>query len=256
MKTVIATTVFATPEKISNAYFTSLTVQTYEQFDVLVVNDGFDISSAKLEYPELNILEIRPGVSPISNRVILINEIKRLGYDYVIFADFDDYFSEDRVEVTLSYLKHFDLVVNDLNLVTESQINYNYLSERFNNRYQFNIKDIYTKNFVGLSNTGVNTKYLPKMLFTPDVIAFDWYLFSKVLLQSPSAIFTNDTSTYYRQYAENIAGFYASKTDKSEVKLKHYQEMQKLDPHYTGLIIKEQSMLQDSQCIKHPLWWE
>lgn len=71
------------------------------------------------------------------------------------------------------------------------------------------------KNIFGFSNTACNTRYLRNIEIPSEIIAVDWYLFTKVLELGAKACFTAEASTYYRQWEENIIG--ANKKTKEQI---------------------------------------
>ncbi len=209
-KVAFLTTIF--PMKIEFLYdfFDSLEQQTHKKFDVIVVNDGFEnFNEITEEYKMLDIIELKYSDTPAKNREFGINWCIDNQYDIIVFGDSDDFFEENRVAKTLDLLNDFDIVVNDLTLVDENGkfLKEKYISHRINNntvvKYDF-IKD---KNIFGLSNTAVKTKlFKGKFEVKEDIVAVDWFLYKKLLVEGANAIFTNEITTYYRQYDANTIG--------------------------------------------------
>jgi hypothetical protein len=131
---------------------------------------------------------------------------------------------------------------------------------------------------MGLSNTAVRTE---KLINSPalkegESIAFDWYLWSSLLLDEKSACFTSDTSTKYRIYEQNIAGLPQPLDMKNtlkgvEVKFQHYALMSGLSDVYKKLAdefneVKSKLKNDDwfiqyievlkKYAIEAPMWWE
>ena len=111
--------------------------------------------------------------------------MKKNKYDYVIFADADDVIDQDRVKLTIEYLQKNTIIVNDFNLIDENnnKLIKNYLSNRIKNHEKIYSGAIKHHNFMGLTNTAVrlnciDLNIIPK---NPNILAYDWFLWSKVL---------------------------------------------------------------------------
>lgn len=272
-RVAVSTTLFPMPKAFVDDFFSSLNSQTEKQFDVVVLNDGFDSLQHYIEqYPELNIIELSYCGSIAKNREYSINFIIEQKYEIVIFADSDDYFDRNRVALTLELLQCNDILVNDVNLFNKQGIyDRNYISNRFSEGVKLSITDILDKNIFGLSNTAVKVSCLSRVCFDPDLIAVDWYFFSSLMLESQTkAIFSSQTQTYYRQHTDNTVGM-AMLTKSSfshglKVKLQHYSLMIDLDERYKPLLnrimhlkdieVNEDLINQLNNSIGHPLWWE
>lgn len=209
IKTAFLTTIFEMNKKYLNDFFKSLKNQTYKNFDIIVVNDGYkDFEKiVKLFDLRLNIIELKNGNSPAKNREYGINYCIDKKYDFLIFGDSDDYFKSNRIEKSLYFLKESDIVVNDLSLFDKNGIyEKKYLSNRLSNLEKVNFEFIKDKNIFGLSNTAIRLKNIKKVTFNSKTVTVDWYFFKKLLKQGLKAIFINETETFYRQYEYNKIG--------------------------------------------------
>jgi len=268
------TTVFPMDKTYLYDFFNSLQEQTYKNFDVIVVNDGYvNLEEFIREFKDLNIIELQYSNTPAKNREFGINYIRKNKYDILIFGDSDDYFDTNRIQLSIDLLNDFDVVVNDLTLFDEQNGIYNkkYISNRVKDGSKIEFNFIKDKNIFGLSNTAVNVSILDNIHFDKDLIAVDWYLYSTLLLRNKKAIFTNKTITYYRQYANNTIGIGANTTETIlkgiSVKSKHYSSLKKEYKSFTVLhknILKLKKRVEDqysieelnTQNIENPLWWE
>lgn len=271
--------VFSGIEKFIDEYLASLERQTYKDFDLILINDGFaGLDEFKAKY-SLNIREIRYEETPAKIREFAINYIKHKGYEYIIFTDSDDFFSENRVEKSIELLGYYNIVVNDLTAVSDKGevLDSLYLSNRLNNRSEINFDFISDKNIFGFSNTALRLECLREEVgFDKDLIAVDWYLFSKLLKNGCNAVFTNEAFTFYRLYEGNVVGL-SSDIDKAKVekgingKLLHYKSFSKIDnkfrPLYKGFEQLKKDMADKEYSkeyiekikglnIHKPLWWE
>ena len=262
-KTKIAflTTVFPKNKSFLPSFFDSLNNQSFKNFDVIVVNDGLkNFQNYKKNFKQLNIIDINKSSTPVKNREIGINYCIKNKYDILIFGDSDDYFKKNRVEKNLELLKNNDIVVNDLSLFNEKKIIQKmYLSKRINNYKEINLEFIVNKNIFGLSNTAIKLKNLKKFNLPNNLIALDWYIFSKLLVEGKKAIFTNKTITFYRQHKNNIIGMKKmnNKLLKKSliVKKKHYRALSKIS-NYFKIKLNKLKNQENNKKIDYPVWWE
>ena len=207
-KVVFLTTIFPTEEKFLEDFFESLVNQTYTNFDIVVVNDGYEnFNKIKSQFSTLTIIELPYRNTPVKNREHGINFCKANDYNILIFGDCDDFFSNNRIEKSVDLLSNYDIVVNDLSLFNDSGIyEICYFSNRIANNSEIEYSFIKDKNIFGLSNTAINLKIINKVNFPLGEEIVDWYFYKKLLSEGNSSIFTNETETYYRQYENNYAG--------------------------------------------------
>ena len=209
MKIAFLTTVFPMEENFLYDFLDSLKNQTYQNFDLIVVNDGYkDFDSTKAVYNQmLNITELQYSDTPAKNREYGINYCIDNGYDILIFGDSDDYFESNRVEKSLEFLKKSDIVVNDLNLFNGNGVyEEKYLSHRLKNLDVVDFEFLKDKNIFGMTNTAIKLENISKVTFDDKIVAVDWYFFKTLLGQGLKAIFTNETVSFYRQYENNTVG--------------------------------------------------
>lgn len=233
---VVLTTLFELEWNIAYEFFNSLNKQDVKNFDILVVNDGFtQLDKIREIFSKLNIIEIC-GVSSIAkNREILIRHARKK-YLKGIFCDFDDYFSMNRISLSIEELNKCDIVFNDLTIFRDDQIiQANRFSNDFPDSHVISISDLLQKNYLGLSNTAMNLVILDdlELSFDSTLIAVDWYLFSVLMLKGHVAKFTNKAITYYRQHTNNIANIgdlnCSQIINEMRVKRNHYIQMSKKD---------------------------
>lgn len=209
-KTAVLTTIFPVNEEYVHDYFKSLEHQLVQSFDVILVNDGFDnLNLFKSLYSKLNIIELESAGNIAKNRELMCQFALQNKYDVAVFADIDDHFSDNRIACSLELLKDYDVVVNDLVAFDEvGEICNKILSSRINDGDEISLNFIRDKNVFGLSNTSIRLSSVEAdtLRFPFELIAVDWFLFSRLLLQSKRAVFTSKALTYYRQHQGNIVG--------------------------------------------------
>lgn len=210
MRTAVFTVVFPGVEQYLPDFFHSLQVQSDQDFELFIVNDGY----AALAGHDMQVgkrVRILDGTgTPALLRKTGIAWIGESGFDNVIFADADDWFDVNRVSVVRRVLIHERLVVNDLVIFGSGIVPYSLLQPRFPDKQEIRAKDLSRSNFMGLSNTAARLEAILDIAGrTPDwLIAFDWGLFAQCLLSDMQAIFTSETATHYRQHNANIAGLF------------------------------------------------
>ena len=206
MRVAFLTIIFPMKNSFLFDFFDSLSNQTYKNFDIIVINDGYEnFEKIKLNY-QLNIIEVKYSSTIAKNREFGINWCKKNGYDIIVFGDSDDYFANNRVEVSLKLLQKYNVVVNDVTLFNENRIIIEkYFSKRLSNYFKFSFNFIKDKNVCGFTNSAVNLAIMDEIKFDKHLKIVDWY-FYKNLLKKTKAIFTNDTVTYYRQHNSNLLG--------------------------------------------------
>lgn len=273
---------FAQNPVFSDQYFASLAAQSFNDFDIVLLNDGFfDLAKYKQLYPSLRIRELMPvqGDSISKNRQLLINAALQINYDVLVFADFDDVFAENRIEVSLKKLVSADLFVNELMTFNDSLDDSRpVIGSRLDNNACVDFSYVLDKNLFGLSNTALNTASLKGFVcdFPSDILAVDWLFYSILLCRGLRAVYSNETLTYYRQHGQNIAGAPNGKGDLDwlaktlEIQYRHFgalvshcgvegveQRRRKIDE----LKSKDpESILEFVMNHQHlttnPLWWE
>ena len=208
-KVSFLTTVFPKNENFLTEFFNSLKNQTYKNFDVIVINDGYDnFENIKKKYKKvLNIIEVKYSNLPKKNKEYGINYCIENKYNILIFGDSDDYFGNNRIEKSIDLLERYDIVVNDLALFDQKGIIVEkYFSNRLKNLDLVSYDFIKDKNVFGLSNTAIKLENISKVNFDNCKEIVDWYFFKKLLKQGLKAVFTNEIISYYRQHQNNVIG--------------------------------------------------
>ncbi|WP_372763550.1 hypothetical protein [Litorivivens sp.] len=272
-KVAVATTFFPAAHPYLDDFLRSIASQSYSAFDLVILNDGYGpLDELAAAHPGVSIREVCHSETIAKNREVLLNFVKDQGYESVILADSDDHFDKNRVELSLQLLKRFDVVVNDIALFDDSGIYAeNYFSQRIKNGSVLDLSFIREKNIFGMSNSAFSLHLMDVLTIPDDLVAVDWYIFSRLLRDSDTkAVFTSDTQTYYRQYRENTVGM-KKLTRKSflqglDVKDRHYSALLNSDESYRAIRDSNRALMckeVDQEYIEklnsqipHPLWWE
>jgi hypothetical protein len=231
--TIVFAVIFPNNLSYFTSFIKSLENQTNKQFKLVLINDGVKninkyLKETSLIYDVINV----HGLTPFEIRIQGLITISKLKPAYIIFADTDDTFSENRIETQLKYLKIYPIVCNDIDTTDENGnvLKRNIWGERLGNEYKFDIQFLKNKNIVGLGNTGIQFFILVKILEKIKNLkeGNDWILFSSVG-NHLKGLFISTCTTNYRQHDFNIIGKKAIDKLKLlqiiETKINHYQTL-------------------------------
>jgi len=205
--TLLMVVVYPGIEQYMRDYFTSINKQTYQGFDILILNDNLDIKY--LDIPTSNILlEMPQGLTSGEIRYEGIKYAVDHSYNYLIFSDGDDYFSIDRIRLSVLFLGKNNFVYNDIIPV---DANGKTILESKNNKYKFpdkisNFEEILDYNLFGMSNTGISVGELNNIYIPREIIAVDWWIYTILLLNGAVGKFIEGPTTFYRQSNNNLVG--------------------------------------------------
>lgn len=211
-----------------NDFFFSLQNQNYKDFDLVIINDGVkEIDQILLKFGNLNIkvFDFKGSISEI--REFGISQVIKLGYEYVIFGDSDDFFSPNRVYETIKSLIHFPICFNELSIINEKNeiVKRNLWSDRLRSQKIISNDFIFDKNVIGLGNSGIKVKLLQGLSIPSEILAVDWFIFNTIFGRN-KALFLSEVKTFYRQHSSNIIGNRELSMDSLkrivEVKVQHY----------------------------------
>lgn len=234
----VFTVVYPSMEKWIPQFTESLVNQDFQDFDLVIVNDGLDPRKLEVFNDLFNCKLLSSNKSIAKNRSTGICKMIEIGYRYVVFADADDLMATNRISSSRELLDNYDIVVNDLALINSNgeHIMDHYLSGRLGNFKDIQLSEILDYNFMGLSNSSARVEILKNINIPEDIEAVDWFLFTTLLNRGYHAVFTSSTSTLYRQHHFNTVGFH--KPDENNIvflakqKYLHYLYLQKLSEHH------------------------
>lgn len=271
MKVAVASVVFIEAFAYFNDFMESLQKQTLQMFDVLLINDNIpiDLLKGKLEreswirQERVHIVDKKlHHLLPYELRIELLSKALEYGIDLLILLDCDDKAKSNRVaEIVHQYDEKYAFFYNDILGFDDRKVmpRMPLVTDK--------IDYILESNYLGLSNSAINMRHMTKdfiaSLMEGNTQVFDWYLFSRMLLDNMSGIRVSNTCTYYRIYHANIAGV-ARPTEKlieqeKTVKLAHYQLMRKYDKRYEKLMGKYENLnctqIDHKSDSKLYFWW-
>jgi len=260
-------------------FLNSLSRQTDKDFILFLINDGYHDIGQFLERIDFPVKMREQTGQPAALRKAGIQWIIAEGLEVVIFADADDYFADNRVEISKKMLGEYDVICNEILLVGKKYPQpIPMLEKYFNEGMEIRSKHIVNGNCMGLSNSSIRVdKISPLMTEIPnDAIAFDWTFFALCIQAGARVAFTKNTETYYRQHDDNIA---SPRTFSEEqilrgvkVKRDHYNLLSKFFDEYVELAngfeslysrLQSNDLLKDKYCnavrmntANALMWWE
>ena len=279
MDTAVFSVVYPGVRPYFSEFLSTLSKQTDRNFTLFLINDGLPNVEDFLKRADLYVKVKDAQESPAALRKIGIKWVIEAGAKNIIFADSDDYFSENRVEISKNMLTKYDLVFNELVLTGKGITDpIPILETRFSDGEIISCKRIRTTNCMGLSNTALRLKSISPYLdqIPENIIAFDWALFALCLHAGAKGVFTKQTATYYRQHGNNLASPHSFTEEQIlrgvQVKRDHYKMLSRFYKDYVSLAdmfeklltqLQSDEILRRKYCQavrKHapaiPLWWE
>ena len=273
-KIALFTVFYPGAETYVDEFFNSVLNQTYKNFDLIIVNDGYKDDNLASHCPNLNIIELRGDATISGNRAIGINYAIDNAYDYLFLCDVDDYMYPTRVEHVLESFGNNDIIVNDLDIVDADRklIVKDYFQKTINANTILDKDFIKDKNIFGFSNSALKISAFSKVSFPVDLKVVDWYFFTQLLNEGLKAQFLDESLTEYRQHSGNMIGISSFTIDVFkkliELKKKQYSYIKEVYPVYQKLYdqMLNLSKLPDNELQKiidkntditpYPVWWE
>lgn len=279
METAIFSVFYPGAEPYIPDFLQSLSKQTDDDFILFLINNGCNDIGRFFRRIDFPVKVLEQNGQPAELRKAGIQWITNEGLEVIIFADADDYFAENRVEISKKMLVDYDLICNEILLVGEIIPQpIPMLGEFLKDRMEINPKHIMSGNFLGLSNSSIRVDKISSLTknIPDDVVAFDWAFFALCLHAGAKAIFTSNTQTYYRQHGDNIASPCSFsedqilrgirvKRDHYRLLLKFYNEynrlanaFERLHSHIQSDILFKEKYCESvrSRCSAVPIWWE
>lgn len=261
MKTCFATVIYKQAKDFFEPYIESIGRQTDRDFDLLLLNDNYSKE-------ELSELPIPPGTILVDEngkgltigllRVELLLEAKRRGYNLMIIGDADDTFANTRVEeYRKSYKmdKSYAFYYNEL------------ITDKGKEVFDFipgvvrDVRPISQGNFLGMSTTAINLDLLSiefiESLKRGDCNIFDWYLYSRIIMDVGAGKYVEGAETIYRIHDNNEVGMTVDVQRELNVKLAHYGRLAEY-PYFTKLkrLLETIDIDElDTTTTNHGYWW-
>lgn len=273
-KVALFTVFYPGAETYIGEFFDSVLDQTYKDFDLIIVNDGYKDKKLSSLCPNLSVVELRGDATISGNRAIGINYAIDKNYNYLFLCDVDDYMHPARVEHVLRSFGNNDIIVNDLDIVGTDRklIVKDYFQKSISANTILDKVFVKDKNIFGFSNSALKVSALSKVSFPTDLKVVDWYFFTQLLNEGLKAQFLDESLTEYRQHSKNLIGISSFTIDVFkkliELKKKQYSYMKEVYPVYQKLYDQmiDLSKFPNNELRKiidkntditpYPVWWE
>ena len=269
MKIIVGIVVYEGAVQFLEECLKSLENQTSSNFMVMLVNDNIAISDLGEILEKLNknfcnkliiVNKYGENLSPYLLRIELIKEACQRHADLLVFLDCDDKASDNRIEcICQQYEPGYAFFYNEL-LDFQKRSVMPLLPD-----YTRNYRDIGEYNYLGMSNGTINLRMLSwdfiESLKDGKTAIFDWYLYSRILLERGSGKKIQRCYTYYRIYDGNIAGKVQVNKEEIErelaIKIQHYKLLSDKDEYFSDLLLKySQIKVEDINLgIRKGYWW-
>lgn len=260
MKVAFGTVIY----KQAREYFDDLMYcvfhQTDSDFDALIVNDNY----SKDELKNLNMdadvfVDLEPRhVSIAQTRIEMIRAAKKAGYDLLVVSDADDTFALNRIEeykkayqLDKSYAFYYnELVTEDGKVVLEN------LPDRVDSA-----RAISQSNFIGMSIAAINLNMIDDAfidtLSEGDCPVFDWYFYTRLLMDIGPGKLVKNAATIYRIHDNNQVGTTHDVQQELSVKLTHYSNLAKRYPYFKHLYddLKALDINKIDTSVSHNGYW-
>lgn len=234
--TVVFSVIFPGNLTYFPSFIKSLEKQTNQNFKLILINDGvIDLDNYLQKLPFECETHFVKNLTPFEIRIYGLKQVLKSDPDFIIFADTDDLFTKNRIEVLLNKLELYPFVCNDIDLMDDKNfiISTSYWKCRFKEDFVFDINFLKNKNIIGLGNAGMQVWPLKQMLKKLEKISNgnDWLFFSSAE-NNLKGLFVSTCSTHYRQHDNSLIG--KKKLDEEglikiiEVKINHYKFLLKI----------------------------
>lgn len=269
MKVIFGSVVYQAALEYLDDFLSSLNEQTYQQFELLLINDDLEkevLDTHIRKYRNLSgktiVVKAEEGKAHYLLRILLLKEAKGRNATMLILGDCDDFFSKDRIASVVSEFEPEVWFLYNEILDFDHEPVMPPMPE-----YTRSIYDIGEHNYLGLSNTALNLEKLDmdflESLEEGKTSIFDWYFFSRIVLAGGIGKYLCHGKSFYRIHGMNLAGIMQN-TDSAqrkeiEIKLEHYRLLKNYSPYIEELLAEYsvnniETRLHDKRPQKY-FWW-
>lgn len=272
----------------STTLFDSIKYQEYKNFSLLLFLDGVEFQEIN---PILNQFKFSQNVillrcdtgelTPSQIRQKIINFAYEHFFDILIFCDFDEKITLDRIKHTIHLIsKGNDFTYCDA-YITDTDFNIEKNTTLFHLKnipmHLKRIDPILERNFIGMGGLAIklNKMDLYNLYVPNDILIFDWFIATHMLLNQWKGEKIKKCLVYYRQHNNNHIGA-NTKLDHAklqlgiQVKKRHYLYFSSFSPVfsrlYDDILLLEQYILKNEEKYikiinenfntKKMCWWE
>lgn len=208
MKLAVLSVIFKQNLKYFNDFINSLNNQTDNNFTFILLIDNFDFKLNDYTFPNnTKILNIDYPTTIANNRKLLIDEAANLKMDVIAFADTDDIFHKDKIEILKSKLNNNGFIFHDMFVFKkDNEISKDTFYQNLNTTTDFIKDNILRFNLIGLGNSAIDLLLIKDIDIPNKIKSVDWLIFSNLIINGCNFKFINDSLSYYRQHINNIIG--------------------------------------------------
>jgi glycosyltransferase involved in cell wall biosynthesis len=192
-------------EKFIRQQIDSIICQLGKDDEIIISDDSSTDKTVQIiknyNDPRIILIENCKFHSPVFN---LENAMKQAKGDYIFLSDQDDLWGKNKIEITLEYLKHYNVVVSDCNLIDEDG------NETLSSFFKLNgSKSGLVRNFIKNSYLGCCMAFDRKILksvlpFPPNIAMHDiWIGLISELIGKP--VFITEKLVSYRRHSLNFS---------------------------------------------------
>lgn len=266
MKIVVGSVVYVEALDYLEDFFDSIEKQNYNDFEILLINDNFSLNQLEklvkrtLFKHKVTIIDTQAKLTPVELRLELLKEAKAR-FDFLILSDCDDIMTENRVQCFAESLEDtYGFYYNEIRTLEYGKVM---------PKLPVNVddwKDISEYNFLGMSNTAIDVSLLSiefiDSLSQCKTNIFDWYLYTRIVLEGLKGKKVDSCFTLYRIHNNNLAGIISNTKQalmrEIEIKLKHYDSLKEYN-NYLQLYEKYKTKAKHLQIAdpedKLYFWW-
>lgn len=230
MKIACLTVFYNGMETFIDEYIECINNQTYKDFTLFIINDGFKGELNEIEKKLTTKVIIRnASFEPYLNRIFGLEQCKNHGFELVICSDSDETMYPDRIEQNVKYFGR-----NPNALIVYNNSVYDNGVEYFDLFYKkvICLNDIIDFNVLGYGALNIKVDLVPfvQSLRNTNVLVFDWWLGLRYLLENDHVEVLDNARNNYRLHSDNIIGPTIKINKKSiyfsiDVKTSIYNEM-------------------------------
>lgn len=254
MKIVFGSVLYKQAMPYFNDFFSSVINQTYKDFDIILMIDDLlpqEISPFIEKYTNDNcnikVKYSKKKCRPYELRIYLIEYAKVEGYDLLIIGDCDDVFGDNRIEKTVEHYQYHQ----ETGFFYNQLYTFDHIPVMGELPYETEyIEQIGERNYLGLSNTAINMKYINDSVLSDlkqgNTYIFDWFLYSIFLMRGIKGQYVEEAMSLYRIHNDNLVGIPKPSKDNIQkelaIKIEHYKLLSKYDEYFEKLLIQYQEL--------------
>ena len=200
MKIAVLTVVYPKIEKYLNSYFLSLKKQSFQNFDLIVVNDNLKKIEKILNKKNFKkLLIIRSKKNPEMNRISGLKKCLKDKYDLVICHDADDVLHKDNIKNIVLFFKK-----NNKKLISFSNILFK--DKTFFKKKKITLNNILDGNILGYGSMSIRKKLIKYFInsykYKPKV--YDWFFSLTYLCRNDYVNVIKSSKVIYRKHSRNL----------------------------------------------------